>query len=71
MNLYVFAFSTTVFPKIHFYFEENRQHGFVVFFRIISMLLFLSACRNPRHTGIRKNTCEHATEGQTVGKNIS
>jgi len=38
-TLYVFAFSTTILFNIHFYFEENGQHGFFVFFPIISMLL--------------------------------
>jgi len=32
VNLYIFLFSTPVFRKINFYFEENRRHGFVAFF---------------------------------------
>ena len=37
MNLYVSVFSAPIFPKIHFFFEEKRRHGFVAFFPIIDM----------------------------------
>ena len=44
MNPYLLAFSTPVFSKIHFYFEEKRQHAFVAVFRNISMLLVGGNC---------------------------
>ena len=48
MNLYVFVFSMSVLPKIHFYLEEKRQPVFVVFFQIIRTLLMA-------RSGIRYN----------------
>ena len=34
MILYISAFSTLIFPEIHFCFEGKRRHGFVLIFRI-------------------------------------
>ncbi len=33
VNLYIFALSKSVLPKIDFYFEEKGQHGFVAYFQ--------------------------------------
>lgn len=36
MNLYFFALSMPILPKIHFYLVRKRQHDFVVFFQILA-----------------------------------